>query len=186
MLNPHHIAAENQKNLFQRMDRHEYRLCLLFNRYASVEMVRAFFAVVSRLGNGVFWYVLMLVLPMVYGARAIETSVMMAVTGVIGVVVYKLLKNNLVRQRPCNNHEAIRQGTAMLDLYSFPSGHTLHAVAFTIIAVQAFPELGMVLVPFVLLIAASRVVLGLHYPSDVLVGALIGTSLASISIGAGI
>ena len=166
------------------MDRHEYQLCLLFNRYASIEMVRAFFAVISRLGNGIFWYVLMLALPLIYGIEAVQTSVMMLITGLIGVLIYKLLKSSLVRQRPCIHHEAIRQGTAMLDLYSFPSGHTLHAVAFTVIAVQAFPELGMALVPFTLLIAASRVILGLHYPSDVLVGALIGTSLASISIGA--
>ena len=147
-------------------------------------MVRTFFAIISRLGNGVFWYVLMLALPLLYGVDAIQTSVMMLITGLVGVLIYKLLKSNLVRQRPCIHHDAIQQGTAMLDLYSFPSGHTLHAVTFTIIAVQAFPGLGMILVPFALLIAASRVVLGLHYPSDVLAGALIGTSLASISIGA--
>ena len=70
----------------------------------------------------------------------------------------------------------------MLDLYSFPSGHTLHAFSFGIIAVHAFPQLGGIIVPFILLVAASRVLLGLHYPSDVVVGALIGTSLASITI----
>jgi undecaprenyl-diphosphatase len=42
----------------------------------------------------------------------------------------------------------------------------------------------MILVPVSLLVAASRVVLGLHYPSDVLVGALLGVSLASVTIGA--
>ncbi len=166
------------------MDQHEYQLCLLFNRYASIELVRGFFAVISRLGNGVFWYVLMLVLPVIYGQSAIETSIVMAATGLIGVTIYKLLKNNLVRQRPCIHHVAIQQGTAMLDLYSFPSGHTLHAFSFTIIAVNTFPELGIVLVPFTLLIAASRVVLGLHYPSDVVVGALIGTSLATTMVTA--
>ena len=165
------------------MDQHEYQLCLLFNRYASYEMVRTFFAVVSRLGNGVFWYVLILLLPLIYGSQAITTSILMATTGTIGVIIYKLLKNNLVRQRPCIHHAAIQQGTAMLDLYSFPSGHTLHAVSFTIIAVHAFPELGVVLLPFTLLIAASRVVLGLHYPSDVMAGALIGSSLAATAIG---
>lgn len=166
------------------MDNYEYKLCLSFNKYSSIKMVRAFFAVISRLGNGVFWYALMLILPLIYGPQAIETSIMMAITAVIGVVIYKLLKNNLVRQRPCIHHEAIQQGTAMLDLYSFPSGHTLHAFSFSIIAVNAFPELGLILIPLTLLIAASRVVLGLHYPSDVIVGALLGSSLASITLGA--
>ena len=124
------MVTENPKNLFQRMDQHEYQICLLFNRYAAIEMVRGFFAVISRLGNGVFWYVLMLLLPVFYGQTAIETSIIMAATGLIGVIIYKLLKNNLVRQRPCIHHDAIQQGTTMLDLYSFPSGHTPACIFF--------------------------------------------------------
>ena len=69
-------------------------------------------------------------------------------------------------------------GAAPLDRYSFPSGHTLHAVSFTVLATAYFPALGWVLVPFASLVAASRVVLGLHYPTDVLAGALLGTMLA--------
>jgi undecaprenyl-diphosphatase len=44
--------------------------------------------------------------------------------------------------------------------------------------VAHFPQLGWVLIPLASLIAASRVVLGLHYPSDVLAGAAIGAVLA--------
>jgi undecaprenyl-diphosphatase len=164
------------------MDRHELRLCLSLNKYSANALIRQFFSFVSRLGNGVFWYALILVLPLIYGQEAIETSIIMIITGITGVILYKLLKNNLVRQRPCISHQCIHQGTAMLDLYSFPSGHTLHAFSFCIIAVNAFPKLGIVLIPFTLLIAASRVVLGLHYPTDVAVGALIGTLLAVIFI----
>jgi undecaprenyl-diphosphatase len=51
-------------------------------------------------------------------------------------------------------------------------------VAFTIVATGFVPMLAWVLVPFTLLVAASRVVLGLHYPSDVLVGASLGAALA--------
>ena len=65
-----------------------------------------------------------------------------------------------------------------LDRYSFPSGHTLHAVCFTWQAVAHFPALAWVLVPMAALIAASRVVLGLHYPSDVIAGAGVGAALA--------
>lgn len=166
------------------MDQYEYQLCLLFNKYSTNTLVRAFFAVISRLGNGVFWYGLILSLPLIYGKPALTTAAMMVITGTVGVIIYKLLKNNLVRQRPCIHHAAIQQGTAMLDLYSFPSGHTLHAFSFGIIAVHAFPQLAILVIPFMLLVAASRVVLGLHYPSDVIVGALIGTSLATITINA--
>lgn len=161
------------------MDQHELRFCLALNKYSSNEIIKLFFTIVSRLGNGVFWYALIFVLPVIYGQAAVETSIIMALTGIIGVVIYKLLKNNLVRQRPCISHPCIHQGTAMLDLYSFPSGHTLHAFSFSIVATDSFPELGIILLPFTLLVAASRVVLGLHYPTDVAVGGLIGSLLAA-------
>jgi undecaprenyl-diphosphatase len=69
-----------------------------------------------------------------------------------------------------------------LDRYSFPSGHTLHAVTFTAIAIHHVPMLAVPLVPFALLIGASRVVLGLHYPTDVLAGATLGAGIAASTL----
>ena len=172
------MVDENQTKLFQWMDQHEYRLCLTLNKYTSNQVTRSFFTVISRLGNGIFWYALMLLLPLIYGYQAITTSLLMALTGITGVAIYKLLKNNLVRHRPCLLYADIQQGTTMLDLYSFPSGHTLHSFSFSIIAINAFPQLAIILVPFAALVSVSRVVLGLHYPSDVLVGAALGSLLA--------
>ena len=103
----------------------------------------------------------------------------MAVVALVCLGIYKVLKNNLVRERPYIKWDTIRNGTAPLDLYSFPSGHTLHAVAFTIVAVTYYPMLSVVLIPFTVLIALSRVILGLHYPTDVLVGTAIGAFIAA-------
>ena len=72
----------------------------------------------------------------------------------------------------------MRAGADPLDPFSFPSGHTLHAVAFSIVAIAFYPVLAWLLVPFTLLVAASRVVLGLHYPSDVAAGAALGARIA--------
>jgi len=74
--------------------------------------------------------------------------------------------------RPCSVRPARSTAT------SFPSGHTLHAVAFTVLATHYFPELLVLLGPFAILVALSRVVLGLHYPSDVAAGGTIGLALA--------
>ena len=68
-----------------------------------------------------------------------------------------------------------------LDRYSFPAGHTLHAVLFTSLAVAQLPVLGLLLMPFAILVALSRVVLGLHDPTDVLVGAALAAALAALS-----
>jgi undecaprenyl-diphosphatase len=112
------------------------------------------------------------------GARA---ALQMVVVGAVGLALYKVLKRTLVRERPFIGLIGIECAMPPLDRYSFPSGHTLHAVAFTVLAVGHVPWLAVLLVPFALLVAASRVVLGLHYPSDVAVGALLGASLASAS-----
>ena len=69
-----------------------------------------------------------------------------------------------------------------LDYFSFPSGHTLHAVAFGLVALFYYPLLAVVLMPFIVMVGISRVVLGLHYPSDVLAGAAIGYVIAFSSI----
>jgi len=146
-------------------------------------LLQRFFAIISRLGDGVFWYVLMLCLPLVYGGQALQVSLLMAGVALINLMIYKLIKHATGRQRPCTVNSLIRLGTAPLDHYSFPSGHTLHAVAFTIIACSYFPQLAWILVPFAALVASSRIILGLHYPTDVAAGALIGTLIAVTGLG---
>ena len=169
-------------SLLARFDHAEYRLCRRLNRGVQLTWVRVFFKTASRLGDGVIWYALMLALPLLYGDEGLRVAAIMLATGAVGLALYKFLKRTFVRERPFIRHAGISLAGAPLDRYSFPSGHTLHAVAFTWLALAAFPVLGFVLLPLALAIAASRVVLGLHYPTDVLVGALLGA--ASGAIGA--
>jgi len=157
-------------------------MCLRANRACRRHPIERFFGAVSRLGDGPLWYALIVLLPVVFGADALQASARMAVTALVGVLAYKLLKSRMVRQRPFVLHAGIRSATPPLDRYSFPSGHTLHAVSFTIMASAYFPVLAWPLVPFALLVAASRVVLGLHYPSDVLAGAALGGLLAYLGL----
>ena len=56
----------------------------------------------------------------------------MTATAALGLTLYKLIKNRAVRERPYITHSAIECASAPLDRYSFPSGHTLHAVCFTV------------------------------------------------------
>jgi undecaprenyl-diphosphatase len=179
------MKAGTLSTFVARVDAAEFGICRTVNALSRRAPVRRLFQVVSRLGDGAIWYALMLALPLLHGRAGVRPALVMALTGVIGVLVYKLLKQTLVRERPFITHSGISLHGAPLDRYSFPSGHTLHAVAFTWQAVAHFPGLAWVLVPFTSLVAASRVVLGLHYPTDVLVGAVIGGLLAQLGLALG-
>jgi undecaprenyl-diphosphatase len=157
-------------------------LCRLIYRLGSRDGVQGFFRLVSRLGDGAFWFALMLALPLVWGPDGLDVSVHMVVTGLFAMGLYAALKRHTRRPRPFVRDPEIHARIAPLDEYSFPSGHTLHAVSFTLIAIGYYPALAWVLVPFTLLIAGSRVVLGLHYPSDVVAATLIASGIASISL----
>ena len=162
---------------FARFDAAELRFCRYLNRSSRSSIVRESFRALSWLGNGWLWYALLLVLPLIYGAEGLVASVHMTATAVIGLALYKLIKNRAVRERPYVTDGAIECASAPLDRYSFPSGHTLHAVCFTLILTSYFPEWTAVLITVALLIALSRVILGLHYPTDVAAGAALGAAL---------
>lgn len=165
----------------QRINRWDVELCEFCNRQSRHLSVRNVFRLASRLGDGVFWYALMSVLLLRYQAAALPAVIHMLAVGLACTVIYKLVKHKTLRPRPFSVYPSIVCMGKTLDQFSFPSGHTLHAVGFSIIAVFYFPALIWLVLPFSLLVALSRPILGLHYPSDVLAGALIGTIIASAS-----
>jgi undecaprenyl-diphosphatase len=133
---------------------------------------------VSRLGNGVIWYALVLMLPIVSPDTGFPCALRMVGLGLVNLVLYRIIKRHFARPRPYVACPGIRACTRSLDEFSFPSGHILHAVGFAVLLCRYFPAAGWVVWPFVALVGLSRVVLGLHYPSDVIVGAAIGWTLA--------
>ncbi len=134
------------------------------------------------MGDGIAWYALMAYLLLRDHDAAVGPVLRMIAAGLVCIMVYKWIKSRTLRPRPYQAHKGIEYFAVPLDRFSFPSGHTMHAVAFTLIALHYDPALVWLLVPFSLLIAVSRVVLGLHYPSDVLVGAMLGAAVALGSV----
>jgi undecaprenyl-diphosphatase len=164
-----------------RLQHWDEELCARFNRGTRHRPLLLAFRGVSWLGDGVFWYSLMLAL-LVADARGNALAVLhMAFVGAVCTATYKMVKRGTLRPRPFQVHGHIAAGAATLDTFSFPSGHTLHAVGFTLVAISYFPSLATLLVPFTLLTALSRVALGLHYPSDVLAGAALGAAIGAAS-----
>lgn len=156
--------------------------CLYLNHFSHQHNIARFIKVISRLGDGLFWY---LMLVLVWGIQGVSYSlqILYLILGCsAGTAIYKLLKHKTTRPRPYQVHQVIHLGERPLDHFSFPSGHTLHAVMVTTVLGYIQPMLLVVMLPFTVFVALSRMVLGLHYPTDVLVGAAIGALIATAII----
>lgn len=171
----------NMRSYLNSMHRLDSNLCIAVNQTSQVRLIRDVFRLVSRLGDGLFWYGLMLLILLFEGTAGFKPVMHMALAGLFGTLLYKWLKGKTLRPRPFEVHQDIFLAGKPLDKFSFPSGHTLHAVVFGLVAINYFPALSFILLPFVSMVALSRVVLGLHYPSDVLAGGMIGSLIAGLS-----
>ena len=172
----------NVATIFTRVGLVEQRYCIWINRISENHLVRAFFVLISRLGDGILWYSLIATLPLLQGKEGLLPVLHILVTGIVCLSLYKFLKPRLLRERPYISCINIKRAAPALDQYSFPSGHTMHAVTFSTCLSFYAPQLGAMVWGFTLLIATSRVVLGLHYPTDVAAGAALGYGIASISL----
>ena len=158
------------------------RLVVLWMHGASTRSwVVSVLAAVSRIGDGWLWYGIVVCLPWAGGPVGTSASIRMFGVGLVDIVIYKIVKRWIARPRPFRTCAGIRECARTLDEFSFPSGHTLHSVACSLILTAYYPTFALFVWPFTVLVAVSRVILGLHYPSDVIVGALIGAATAAIS-----
>ncbi|MBT8083039.1 MAG: phosphatase PAP2 family protein [Gammaproteobacteria bacterium] len=164
------------------IDELELGICLRINALSQKAAIRRFFTAISRLGNWPAYVIVGVACAASLESGAPLFLIQSLLTAGAGILAYKGLKTRLVRERPYIRHNGIVAAAAPLDRYSFPSGHTMHAVSFAILYSAHVPAVIWIMAPFALLVAASRVVLGLHYPTDVAVGGALGATLAYSSL----
>lgn len=106
--------------------------------------------------------------------------VKIAATLILSTITCQVLKRKFVRTRPFDMVDGIYINKIQIDKYSFPSGHTTAAFSIAVSLALFYTYLSPILLTLCLLVALSRIYLGVHYPSDVLAGSLIGTIISSI------
>ena len=139
------------------------------------------FPVITMLGEaGVGWIVLSLVLLCFKKTRRTGVLVLiaMAITLLFGELA---LKNIVCRPRPCNVFTDFPMLVTRPSSYSFPSGHTSSSFAAALILTLRHKKVGWLAYIPAVLIAFSRVFLFVHYPTDVLVGMVLGTLAALLT-----
>ena len=125
----------------------------------------------AHLGDGVLWVAVGAVL-LVWGTPYLRGSTLITSLAVLGATAVSTAIKYLVRRpRP---QELTRFYVVRFDRYSFPSGHAARMAAIAVLVGHFEPRLAPIGYPLALTVALCRVVVGVHYPSDVLAGLLIG------------
>ncbi len=147
-----------------------------FNHTISLVFLDKFFSTITNVNNWYITYVILLGISWTKGG----TKGKLAVAGVLLLIVvtdqtgYRLLKEFFARPRPCTVLTDALIPIGCSGTFSFPSNHALNNFAAAMFFYRLFPKLKWILFITATLIAISRVYLGLHYPSDVIGGAVIG------------
>lgn len=156
----------------------DHSLMRHLNHWQAPRWVRLWAMGATRAGDGWLWYAIGLAILLFGGPQrflAVGCAVLAAGTGIL---IFLRIKKLTGRRRPCAIEPHCWATLLPPDQFSFPSGHTITAFAVTVSLSHFYPELRPGLLFCAISVAASRVVLGMHFLSDVLAGAALGTGLA--------
>jgi undecaprenyl-diphosphatase len=159
----------------------DHRVMRRLNNWRAPRWVRVWAVVATRGGDGWLWYSMFLVVLFFGGEQKWVTIESCTAAAGLGVVLFMLLKRITGRKRPCEIEKHCWANLLPPDQFSFPSGHSITAFAIVIPLGLFYPSLMIGMLFCAVSIALSRVLLGLHFMSDVLVGSLIGGILGYLS-----
>ena len=147
------------------------------HRWPAPRWLRLWMVCATRGGDGWVWYAMGLVILLFGGDARFLALGSAGLAAAAGIGAFLLLKKLTGRKRPCAIEPHCWSTLLPPDQFSFPSGHTITAFAVSVPLILCYPALLMGLLFCAASVALSRVVLGMHFLSDVLAGAAIGTIL---------
>ncbi len=159
----------------------DHKLMRKVNQWPAPKWIRLWAMAATRAGDGWLWYLAGLAVMLAGGPRRFSALAAAGSAALVGIGLFKVIKKLSGRKRPCEIEPHCWAKLLPPDRFSFPSGHTITAFAVAIALGAFYPVALAPLLFCALSVASSRILLGMHFLSDVAVGAVIGIGLALVS-----
>ncbi|HEY3939263.1 MAG TPA: phosphatase PAP2 family protein [Bryobacteraceae bacterium] len=169
------------QSMLQFIATRDHKLMRRVNKWPAPKWIRLWAIAATRAGDGWLWYLTGLSVLLFGGYDRLTAIASAGSAALVGVGLFKSLKKLSGRKRPCEIEPHCWATLLPPDRFSFPSGHTITAFSVAIALGEFYPALLPALLFCALSIAASRILLGMHFLSDVLAAAVLGTGLALAS-----
>lgn len=168
---------QNTPKLLQNLHQYDLRVMLWCAQSRNHNLLVQVAKQVSRTGDG--W--LQLIFPLGLILFSVDDSLLFFKMLIVGFLIerplYWVLKNSLKRRRPPEAIPCFQSVITASDKFSFPSGHTAAAFLLATLVLLVYGTAAWVLLPWAVCVGASRIVLGVHFPGDIIAGAILGTSI---------
>ena len=159
---------------------------LLFNRifgWGDRRILSRSFRIISWSANGCFYPLLAFYVYLAFSPAVSKSFLLSALLAFpLERLLYHLLKQSMKRDRPCEGIVDVQFRVRPPDQFSFPSGHTASAFLMMTLLTNFFPVLRIPTLLWASTVGIARVYLGVHYPTDVLAGAILGIFTARVGI----
>ncbi len=163
--------------MFGLITKSDHSVMRLANNWDAPRWLRVYAMAATRSGDGWLWYATGLAVLFWGGDHRIAALAAAGLSCGLSVLIFLWLKRIGGRPRPCHMEPHCWAKLLPPDQFSFPSGHTMTAFALTISLASFYPAITGALLFCAFSIGLSRILLGMHFLSDVLVGALIGGAI---------
>ncbi|MBN1301484.1 MAG: phosphatase PAP2 family protein [Melioribacteraceae bacterium] len=147
------------------------------NDTISNRLFDKFFLIITDVKNWYIAYIILWFICFFKGGRigkiaSLSSIVLIALSDQFSSA---LLKNTIQRIRPCHVLDNVNLLVSCKNSYSFPSSHAVNNFAIAVFFSRIFPKYKWILLITATLVAISRPYIGIHYPSDAIGGAIIGS-----------
>ena len=161
-------------SMFSAISTRDHKLMRRINQWSAPQWVRLWMIWATRLGDGWLWSMMGLIIWIFGGHDRYAALGASGIASAAGTIFFMVIKRACGRSRPCATEPHCWSSLLPPDRFSFPSGHTINAFAITTPMILFYPALTVGLLFCALSVAVSRIMLGLHFLSDVIAGCAIG------------